>query len=146
MHLQVRTVPRTSPPDVELLLRRLADAGVNLGGAGGSNVEFGGEFAFAPEDGHEDRAIEVLKKHRYQFRTFHAGEDPELTLCWIPKDQPGELYKCVAGIGAENLKAGRIIRDILIGVPDEAKRIPVQVFSEEVRTPATTASSGSTAS
>ena len=43
MHLQVRTAPKSSPPDVEKLLGRLAEAGVNLVAVGGSNVEFGGE-------------------------------------------------------------------------------------------------------
>ena len=51
MHKQFRVVPAASPPDVEKLLRRLKDAKVNLAGAGGSNVEYGGEFAFAVDDG-----------------------------------------------------------------------------------------------
>ena len=49
MHLQVRCNPTASPPDVEKFLDRLAKAKVNLGGAGGSNAEFGGEFAIALE-------------------------------------------------------------------------------------------------
>jgi hypothetical protein len=139
MHQQIRTVPATSPPDVELLLRRLAEAGVNLAGAGGSNVEFGGEFAFAVDDGHEARAVAVLKEHKYRYRVFENGRDPELTVCWIKDNKPGQLDKCVAGVAAANLKSGRIIRDILIGVPDKVQGIPIQVFSEEVRTPQTVA-------
>ena len=61
MHLQIRLKPATSPPDVEQLLRRLKEANVNLRGVGGSDVEFGGEFAFAVDDGQEDRAKAVLE-------------------------------------------------------------------------------------
>jgi hypothetical protein len=146
MHQQIRTVPATSPPDVELLLRRLAEAGVNLGGAGGSNVEYGGEFAFAVEDGQEARAAAVLKEHKYRFRVFEHGRDPELTLCWIKENKPGELHRCIAGVAAANLKSGRVIRDVLIGVPDKVEGIPIQVFSEEVRTPQTIARSGTSKS
>jgi len=136
MHKQFRLQPTSSPPDVEKLLRRLAEGGVNLAGAGGSNVEFGGEFAFAVRDGDEDGAIAVLKEHEYSYRVIEAEGDTGLTLCWLrnPNDA-GELHRnCIKDIAAANLRSGRIIRDLLIGVPEE-RGTPVQVYSEEVRTP-----------
>lgn len=137
MHLQIRTKPINSPPDVEKLLRLLAEANVNLGGAGGSNVEFGGEFAIALEDGHEGEAIAVLEKHDYPYRMLEAGKDPGLTLCFIERpNEPGGLHRCIEGVAAENLASGRIIRDILIGVPTD-EGLPVQIYSEEIRTPHT---------
>lgn len=134
MHLQIRTTPVSSPPDVEKLLRLLADANVNLGGAGGSNVEFGGEFALAFNDGDETGAIAVLEEHHYPFRILEAGVDPGLTLCFIQNpNKPGGLHACLKSVADANLQSGRIIRDILIGVPTD-EGVPVQIYSEQVRT------------
>jgi hypothetical protein len=130
MHLQVRSNPTASPPDVEKFLKRLADAGVNLGGAGGSNAEFGGEFAVALEDEDRTKATKALDKHpTYTYRLLEAGVDPGLTLCWV-KDESGSLLRdCIAGVAEANRKSGRKIRDVLIGVK-RAEGIPVQVYSE----------------
>jgi hypothetical protein len=137
MHLQIRLNPTASPPDVELLLRRLAEADVNLVAVGGSNVEFGGEFAFVPEDGQEDRAEEVLKGFEYEYRVLHVDTDPELQLCLVD-NTAGALHACLAGVSATNLDQGRIIRDLLVGIPDEEQRakgkVPVHIYSEQVRT------------
>lgn len=138
MHLQVRAAPNASPPDVEKLLRRLADAGVNLVAVGGSNVEFGGELAFVPEDGQEDLATGVLDEWRYAYRVVRVDADEGLSLCEVD-NTPGALHACLSLIADENLRRGRIIRDILIGIPDdkdrEAGKIPVHIYSEQVRTP-----------
>ena len=141
MHMQLRVLAVASPPDLEKLLGRLAEAGVNLGGAGGSNVEFGGEFAFGVKDGDEDKAIEVLERHHYPYRLFEFKVNPELTVCWL-EDKPGALHECIAGVAAANLESGRIIRDVLVGVAED-QGIPVQIFSEEVRTPNSIAREGS---
>ena len=134
MHLQVRLKPATSPPDVEQLLRRLKEANVNLRGVGGSDVEFGGEFAFAVDDGHEGRAKAALDADPpYRYRVLEDGVDPELTVCWL-ENAPGALHACLEGIASANLDNGRIIRDMLIGVPGADGRVPVQIYSEEVRT------------
>lgn len=133
MHLQVRTVPATSPPDVEKLLRRLKDAGVNLSGAGGSDVEFGGEFAFAVDHDQEVLARSVLEADPpYKYRVLEVGVDPELTVCELD-NVPGSLHGCLEGISSSNLDSGRIIRDILIGITENG-RIAAQVYSEEVKT------------
>jgi hypothetical protein len=132
MHLQVRLKPAISPPDVEQLLRHLKDADVNLRGVGGSDVEFGGELAFAVDDGQEDRAKAALDAAGYRYRVLEAGVDPGLTLCWLD-NVPGALHACLEGIASANLDDGRIIRDMLIGVPEEDGRVPVQIYSEEVR-------------
>ena len=137
MHLQVRLNPKASPPDVEKVLRLLARDGVNLLGIGGSDVEFGGELALVPEEGQEDQALATLEA--YNPRSVHV-DDPNsgLKLC-VVDNRPGALHRCLKDIAATNLDQGRIIRDILVGVPDEAQRaagqIPVQVYSELVRTP-----------
>jgi hypothetical protein len=134
MHQQIRVTPRTSAADVEKLLSRLAEAKVNIAAAGGSDLEFGGEFAFAADHDSEDAAIRVLKQFKYRYRVI-GEDDPGLTLCWM-ENRPGELHRCVTGVAEANLKNGRIIRDLIIGVP-EGKKVPVQIFSEEVRTPLT---------
>jgi hypothetical protein len=131
MHLQVRVkIARSSPPSVAKLLARLAEAEVNLSGAGGSNVEFNGEFAFAPNHDHMDLAIEVLESAQppYRYRVFEVGVDPELKLCWL-NDEPGQLLRCILEAEEENLAANRSIRDLMIGVQTDVG-IPVQIFSE----------------
>ena len=131
MHLQVRSNPTASPPDVEKFLKRLADAGVNLGGAGSSNAEFGGEFAVALEDEDQKKATDALDKHpKYEYRLLEAGVDPGLTLCWV-KDEPGSLLRdCITGVAEANRKSGRKIRDVLVGVQREDGKTPVQIYSE----------------
>jgi hypothetical protein len=135
MHKQFRLVPAASPPDVELLLRRLKDANINLAGAGGSNVEYGGHFAFAVDDGQEDDTETVLKTHRYKYDLYVHDVHPQLTVCWL-ENRPGTLHDCIQGVAAANLEKGRLIRDVVIGF-DGDKGIAAQIFSEEVRTPAT---------
>lgn len=130
MHLQVRCNPIASPPDVEKFLDRLAKAGVNLGSAGGSNAEFGGEFAVALEDADRGKATGALDKQpAYKYRLLEAGVDPELTLCWV-KDESGSLLRdCIKGVAEANRKSGRKIRDVLVG-QKRAEGIPVQVYSD----------------
>jgi hypothetical protein len=146
MHQQIRTAPTTSPPDIEKLLERLKDGGVNIAAAGGGNLEFGGEFAFAVDDGMEDDAIRVLEKFGYPYRVIPEG-DPRLTVCSM-ENRKGELHRCISRVAEENLKSGRIIRDLIIGAPESDEkpiRVPVQIFSEEVRT-LQTVKQGATAS
>jgi hypothetical protein len=139
MHLQMRAKPVASPPDVELLLRRLKDDGVNLQAIGGSNVEFGGELVLVPHDEDEQAARDSLNRWNYPFREIHVDEDVGLDLCEVG-DQPGGLHGCLKNVAQKNLEKGRIIRDITVGVPDDDQRsrgvIPVHIFSEEVRSPA----------
>ena len=137
MHLQMRALPRSSPPDVEKLLGRLT--AVNLVAVGGSDVEFGGELVIVPEDGQEGAARAVLNQFNYSFREFLVDDDNGLDLCEVG-NRAGALHECLQGVAQKNLERGRIIRDITVGVPDEDQRnrgvIPVHIFSEEVRTPA----------
>ena len=145
MHLQVRARPVASPPDVEKLLGRLAREGVNLVAIGGSNLEFGGELAFVPQDGHEDAAFRVLDKFEYPYRVLHVDRDEGLALCEVPHEA-GALHACLREVANDNLKRGRIIRDILVGIPDEEERsknvVPVHIYSEAVRTPVTVDDTG----
>ena len=140
MHLQVRVNPAASPPDVDKLLGRLARAGVNLVAIGGSNVEFGGELAIVPQDGHEDATYATLDRFHYAYRVLHADRDEGLTLCEVP-NEVGALHRCLEGVARDNLARGRIIRDIVIGLADAEQTgrnlVPVHVFSEQVRTPTT---------
>jgi hypothetical protein len=138
MHLQVRLAPRSSPPDVEKVLGLVADAGINLVGVGGSDVEFGGELALVPEEGRDGDLVKALKQ--YSPRVLYADDpDSGLRLC-IVDDTPGALHRCLRDAASDNLGRGRIIRDILVGVPNEeqkaANEVPVHVYSEVVRTPA----------
>lgn len=144
MHLQVRVNPKASPPDVDKLLGRLAEAGVNLAAIGGSNVEFGGELAIVPQDGQEDVTFRTLDHFHYDYRVLYVEKDEGLALCEVPNDVGG-LHRCLRKVAEDNLRRGRIIRDILVGVPDAELKakdlVPVQVYSEAIRTPAALAES-----
>jgi hypothetical protein len=136
MHLQVRFQPRTSPADVEKVLRKVKNAGINLVGIGGSDLEFGGELALVPEHGREQDLMTLLAA--YNPRLLDS-DDPEsgLTLC-VVGHHAGGLHDCLASIASSNVATGRIIRDMLIGVPDAsqlaAQEVPVQIYSEPVKT------------
>jgi hypothetical protein len=138
MHLQVRCAPKLSPPDAEKALRAIKDAGISLRGVGGSNIELGGEMAFAPNDDDGPALLDALAA--YKPRLLNAEEpDSELTLCLVD-DRPGGLHDCLADTAEANLSRGRVIRDILVLVPDSdqqrARQVPVQIYSEEIRTQA----------
>ena len=135
MHLQVRCLPKSSPADVEKALRKVKNAGINLVGIGGSDLEFGGELALVPEHGQEDALMSALAA--YHPRLLDV-DDPEsgLTLC-IVGNRSGGLHDCLVDTASVNLERGRIIRDILIGVPDADQQsrneVPVQIYSEPVK-------------
>ena len=128
MHKQIRVDPRLSPPDVTAVLTLLAEHGINLLGAGGSDLELGGEFAFAVDHEQQAEAEGVLESAHYSFRVFNAKTDPELKQCWL-QNEPGQLWSCIKGVAEENRAAKRKIRDILLGVQTD-EGIPVQIFSE----------------
>jgi hypothetical protein len=145
MHLQMRALPKSSPPDLELFLRRLKDGKVNLVSVGGSNVEFGGEFAFVPVDDDIDKAEQVMRQFEYTYRKVMVVDDVGLDLLELD-DEVGALHDGLVAIAEKNLQRGRIIRDVLVGRPTAETtpgKIPVHVFSEEVRTPQSLGGSGS---
>ena len=129
MHLQIRSKAQLSPPNIDKFLERLERDGVNLGGAGGVNPVFGGEFAVALEDEDKDKAKGALEKSpKYEYNLYEAGVNPELYLCWA-ENKPGELRRCIAEATAANRGSARKVRDVLIGV-QRPEGIPIQVYSE----------------
>ena len=122
MHQQIRTVPAMSPPNLQEFLQVLLDAGINMEAAGGSNIEQGGEFAFAVAHGQEEEALIALK---------HKGYAPRLvdvTHCALT-NEPGQLLACITDVTTSNNEHGRVIKDIVLGVPDEDGRIQIQIYS-----------------
>ncbi len=123
MHLQIRAKPSRSPVSLLDFLEVLEQAGINIEAAGGSNVERGGEFAFAVAHEQVDAAMRALAG---------AGYKPSLAAvetCWMT-NEPGQLRACVARVTEINAESGRLIKDLSIGVPDQDGRIPVQFYSE----------------
>jgi hypothetical protein len=124
---QLRVEPTKSPADLAALLDVLREADINILAAGGSDVEHGGQFAFAVEHGMEERAKEVLEKADYRPRIV------EIDYCPM-SNTPGALHECIERVARTNRESGKAIRDILVGVvPDEDGRIQVQVYSEYIR-------------
>jgi hypothetical protein len=136
MHKQIRVVPARSPADLQAFLEVLAAAGINIEAAGGSNVEQGGEFAFAVTDGQEADAIALLRDAGYQPRELDASVESEdgavFTTCWMT-DEPGQLLACVTSVTDANVAAGRVIKDLSIGKSRADGMIPVQIYSEVFR-------------
>lgn len=125
MHKQIRVVPARSPASLLECLEVLTGANINIVAAGGSNIEQGGEFAFAVAHDEECAAINALAD---------AGYRPTLVMvetCTLD-NVPGALLACVARVTDLNAAAGRVIKDISIGVPDANGQIPVQIYSEAV--------------
>ena len=128
MHLQIRTTPATSPADLRAFLAVLEAAHINIEAAGGSDVEKGGEFAFAVEHGKEAAAMTALREKGYAPRLVdhdHGLEDGSLA------DSPGELLRFIEKVAAKNAASGLVIKDVSIGVPDRDGRIQVQAYSEK---------------
>jgi hypothetical protein len=150
MHKQVRVAPRTSPADLERLLRTLAEVtlegdeildpdhpvGVNIVAAGGSRIELGGRFAFAVDHRHQAAAERALDNSDYRdkYNVFTAAdrtEDGRLRMDWLV-DEPGALAEYVAWVRSDNQGKNRSIKDILVGVQrDDQGRVPVQIFSSQ---------------
>ena len=124
MHQQIRSVPALSPPNLADFLRVLADADINIGGASGSDVESGGEFAFAVEDGQEEAAMDALRSAGYTPRLV----EPKVCLL---EDTPGQLLACITDAISANQGSGRVIKDILVGANREDGKVVVQVYSED---------------
>lgn len=127
MHLQIRAVPAASPPDLVTFLEVLANAGVSLSSAGGTDLELGGEFAFSVDDRDHQTALKALRDAGYQTREI------ELEVCWMIPGREGELLRCVREATALNGKTGSVIRDIALGEPDKEGRIPVMIHSQEIK-------------
>jgi len=122
MHQQIRTLPALSPADLGAFLRVLKDADVNIIAAGGGDVENGGRFAFAVEDGKYDAAMAALRAKGYEPELVDV--DHEL----LP-DVPGALHGFVTRVGARNKQRGWVIKDVSIGSAHGGK-ILAQIYSE----------------
>lgn len=122
MHLQIRSVPALSPPNLADFLKVLAEAKINIEGASGSNIGSGGEFALAVRDGEERAAIDVLERAGYKPRLVAPKQ------CQL-KDEPGALLACITDAMAENEGTDREIKDILVGANRENGLVVVQVYS-----------------
>ncbi len=135
MHMQIRLHPKASAPNVAKLLAFLAEKQVNLTGVGGSDVEFGGEFAFSVKDEEAEDVLKLLHDNHYRDARLLNADDPTcgLTLCEV-ENRAGALSECLASASTDNLGNGRIIRDLLIQVPSDNGKVPVQIYSEEVLT------------
>jgi hypothetical protein len=131
MHQQIRSSTAKSPPDLAAFLQVLAEADppINIRLAGGSDIELGGEFAFAVDDEIEDmgRVEGVLAAAEYTFTVV----EPEL--CWVDPDRPGSLLACVLAANEKNAGSGKLIRDISSGKPADNGLIPVQIYYEAPR-------------
>jgi len=122
VHLQIRTAPAKSPPDLREFLDVIGRAGINILAAGGSNVEHGGEFALAVA--HEDilAVLEALTEAGYEPRVV------KVATFWMTNSS-GQLLEAVASVASLNAASGKTIVDVSIGVPDGDGKIPVQIYS-----------------
>ena len=138
MHQQVRTSTTktgSSGPgaawddrgSVVDILQILSDEGVNLQAAGGSRLDRGGEFVFSvhhgdnEDDGPNDEAAALLKKHGYPARAVHVHH------C-VVSDTSGTLLDC---INEAQEKQGPV-NEVFVGTPGDYDGIPVQVTGRDV--------------
>jgi hypothetical protein len=121
MHQQIRVNPTKSPADLAGVLRALAP--FQILAAGGSNVEHGGEFAFAVDHGQMAAASKALSDAGYQPRTVDVYHE------FVP-NQAGALSGVVNRWAAANRASGKMIKDIAVGGPGADGKIPVQIYAE----------------
>jgi hypothetical protein len=112
------------------LLAELANANppINVRGANGHRIEFGGSFSFfagAPGDDDEgrisaetERAFEVLKDKGWDVHLVEVSNR-------LLDDTPGALAAFVEEITGQGLW----VEDILVGSPTSAGQVPVQLFT-----------------
>ncbi len=124
MHQQIRSTPALSPADLEAFLKVLAEKGINIEAAGGSNIELGGEFAFSVAHGAEKDAMWELASRGYAVRLVEVHE------CPVTPGQPGELLRCVNEAKGLAENEGKSIRDISIGVEEATGQAFVQIYFE----------------
>ena len=123
MHQQIRlVVPRKSPPDLASVLEVLAP--FNILAAGGSNIEHGGEFAFAVDHGEQTAALKALTGAGYEPRVV------EVHACMVT-DTPGALLACIQEAAGKNKATGKLIKDIAIGGKNANGEMPIQVYSDK---------------
>ena len=123
MHQQIRlVVPRKSPPDLASVLEVLAQ--FNILAAGGSNIEHGGEFAFAVDHGEQTAALKALTDAGYEPRVV------EVHACMVT-DTPGALLACIREATSKNKASGKLIKDIASGGKNANGELPIQVYSEK---------------
>lgn len=123
MHQQIRLlVPAKSPPDLAGVLEIVAR--YNILAAGGSNIEHGGEFAFALDHDDQDAAVAELTAAGYKPRVV------DVHVCFLT-DEPGALLECIRDARRENKTTGKLVKDIAIGGKDANGLVPVQVYSEK---------------
>jgi hypothetical protein len=123
MHQQIRlVVPKKSPPDLASVLEVLAP--FNILAAGGSNIEHGGEFAFAVDHGEQVAALTALQAAGYEPRVA------DVHFCTVT-DSPGTLLACIREATAKNKASGKLIKDIAIGGRNASGEMPIQVYSEK---------------
>ena len=136
MHAQARSKPAKSPADLAAFLEVLANAGINVESASGSNIEQGGEFAFGLEhdpgdNGPYENAVSVLEGAGYIVRVVDSETDPALHTDMID-NVPGKLLDAVRAAVDKNAGTGRVIKDIAVGSPDPVTGlIRVQIYSED---------------
>ncbi|HEY8869750.1 MAG TPA: hypothetical protein VIM30_10195 [Candidatus Limnocylindrales bacterium] len=121
MHQQIRVNPAKSPADLAGVLRALTP--FNILAAGGSDVEHGGEFAFAVDHSQMDAASQALKNAGYNPRTVDVYHE------FVP-NQPGALAGVVARWAAANRQSGKMIKDIAVGAAGADGKVPVQIYAE----------------
>lgn len=126
MHKQIRTVPARSPADLLEFLYVLANAGIDMRSAGGSNIEEDGTFAFTVAHGKEQEAMDLLASEGYHPELVDVDEFT------IEVEGAGKLLEVVTQVRASNLTAGRVIRDITMGAPSrDGRTVVVQIYSVE---------------
>ena len=111
MHVQARSAPALSPPDLEAFLKVLAND-INIEGVSGCAVEDGGQLVFTVAHGQEAQAHELLTNEGYtvQWTTdLYAEEIPAETA-----NQPGVLAGIIERAKGQ-MSGSRAIDTVLVG-------------------------------
>ena len=142
MHIQAKATPAASPPDLDGFFTPIsapdeADptrTAINLEGISGDHMETGGEVYFSFD---HDRVADVqawLAEKDYTKVEIMDADNGDFFQQVLDSNEPGQLLRAIREATTQNLAAGRIIKNVLIGQETQApNRFYVNITFQEVK-------------
>ena len=143
MHIQAKATPAASPPDLDGFFSPLADPqtppgqnprqAINIEGVSGNHMETGGELYFSFDHDRESDVRDWLEEKGYTDIQFMHRDDGDYFQAQLAANEPGHLLTAIREATSQNLAAGRIIKNVLIGQETGSNQVYVNITFQEVK-------------
>ena len=142
MHIQAKATPAASPPDLDGFLSPISApqetdptrTAINLEGISGDHMETGGEVYFTFDHDREADVRAWLEEKQYTKVEFMDRDAGDFFQQVLDSNEPGQLLRAIREATTQNLAAGRIIKNVLIGQETQApNRFYVNITFQEVK-------------